>query len=1147
MRLSLPAAALAVAGLIAAPAAAQVTALYPPSPAERASAPLWARWMYSDTVPLERVDAAYRAWRADHPRHKDAHTQYHQRWRRQAGLFGGADGRRDEARVAAWMEASGEAFARTGEDAARPGGALWAPMGPMRTHRADGSVMNQQANVYSITECAAAPNVLYAGTEPGEVYQSTDGGLNWLPVSQGYRFSGVEAVAVDPTDPQVCFAANGWNLMRTVDGGLSWQTVLTETNLWPHEILVVPTDPDVVLVAGDAGIFRSADGGDTWLQVLAGKAWDLKMRPGSTGTVHALRHAAALERAEFWTSADTGRSFSLRDNGWYASSDPDRFAGGGRLAVTPADPDRVYAYLIGQAKDGDHGYIGVYRSDDGGDTWTLPNGPAGGPYDEDHPNLAIGWVGWNYHQGFYNCALAASPTDPDRILVGGLNLWKSDDGGASFEPVAGYVGGYLPMHVDMQDFRVTASGTWITNDGGITFSSDFYASDFQVRQDGLHASDYWGFGKGWNEDVSVGGLYHNGVSAWREGYGPGQHLQLGGAEPPSGYVNPGNNALVYSEQVGAATLPQAIGQPIAYGSFGLTPNESYWSVSSSEMVFDPRCYGVAWVGRDQQLWRSTDAGASFNLAWTFPGGADAEVRQFEIAHDDPAVFYVAQAPASGTVGRLWKSTDGGASFSELALPGTGGNRNRILLAVDPADADRLVLGFASAASKVWRSTDGGASWTEWGSGAFGGEELRALVFAGATGGGVYAATDHTVRYRDDAAAGWTDYGAGLPAYANINRLEPFYRDARLRLASYGKGVWDAPMATPPGFPLARAMVDRLEVPCASDTFRFEDHSVLVHAGASWAWSFEGGTPATETARNPAVTFSGPGTWRAVLTVTDSAGQADTDTLRVTVLDVDRVSVAEDFEGLFPPPWWTTRGLNAGTGSWQATDAAGGYGASARSAASNNYDNDLRGGYGDLRCFTDLAADASWLRFDVAYAPWGGSYSDTLEVLVSTDCGASFQRLYRRGGTDLATAPAYPDGPFVPAAAQWRTDSVDLSALAGTGDAMLVFRNIGRWGQWLYLDNVNLDGTPVSFAGTAPDPAQAARLVPNPAGPGQVLRVLARRPEPFTVRFFDAAGRTVAVHRVASGEGFTPDLPGAGAYPYRLESPTHLGGGVLLRR
>ena len=177
-------------------------------------------------------------------------------------------------------------------------------------------------------------------------------------------------------------------------------------------------------------------------------------------------------------------------------------------------------------------------------------------------NLAIGNPNWQYHQGFYNCALLASNTNPDHILVGGLNLYKSEDGGATFFPLAGYVGGNYNIHVDMQDFRTYGNDVILTTDGGIYYSEDFFATDnFSVKMNGIHAAEYWGFGQGWNHDIFVGGLYHNGNAAYFENYGQGNFLQLGGGEPASGYVNPGENRKVYSSDIGKI-LPMQIGDPI---------------------------------------------------------------------------------------------------------------------------------------------------------------------------------------------------------------------------------------------------------------------------------------------------------------------------------------------------------------------------------------------------------------------------------------------------------------------------------------------------------------------------------------------------------------------------------------------------------
>lgn len=115
---------------------------------------------------------------------------------------------------------------------------------------------------------------------------------------------------------------------------------------------------------------------------------------------------------------------------------------------------------------------------------------------------------------------------------------------------------------------------------------------------------------------------------------------------------------------------------------------------------------------------------------------------------------------------------------------------------------------------------------------------------------------------------------------------------------------------------------------------------------------------------------------------------------------------------------------------------------------------------------------------------GGGYSDSLFIGVSTDCGASYQYVYYDGGLSLATAPDN-QSEFIPAANEWKTDTVDLSSWAGQSNVQIAFRNKGDWGNVLYLDNVNLG----SNLGLTEAPHTENPIVfPNPLRPGGLIEI-----------------------------------------------------------
>lgn len=1088
-----------------------------PSAVEIATLPQWAQLMYAENPNVFEVDQAFAAYYRQNLFQKNYHTQYYKKWRRLVDPYIQSDGYFQLPTAEELIQKRAQTLAdATPADDSKNGN--WSLLGPRRSYNTSGNISGQHSNIYSLDQSLSDPNIMYCGTEPGEIYRSDDEGLNWNNVSLTDPLGlthGIHAIKIHPVNPDIVLAGAGPFLFRTTNGGESWSMVLSGISR-VNEIVFLPSSPNIALIATHNGLYRSTNAGQDCSLVFSGRIWDIKHNTANDQIIYVARGNTQTDLSEFYISEDAGMTYTIQTEGWHTSDDPGRHDGGVRLAVTKADPNRVYAHLIGESKTDDSGFIGLYRSDDGGHSWVLPNGPPGGPYDENHINLAVANVSWNYHQGYYNCALMCSNSNPDEIFVGGLSLYHSTDAGASFTARGGYASNEYPLHVDMQDFRAYDSTSWITTDGGIYRSVDFFNTPkFEVRMTGIHSADYWGFGQGWNEDITVGGLYHNGVHSSFDLWGLGESLQLGGGEPASGYVNPGESRKVYSTQLGGRVLPLEIGEPVTSFQFGINPNESYWGVQSSELEFDPRCYHIGYTGKDHQLWKTTDQGSIFNLFHSFGDNPDHLITYIEIAWSDPDVMYVCQQLHGTGKGKLWKTADGGSTWSEITLP-TNGNTLKMLVQVDPENADIVYIAFQSTGNgqRIYKSVNGGASWTNLTTSALDGQNAKSIAVIGGTDGGIYYATDYRIYYRNNSMSDWENFADGLPVKINTNIIRPLYRDSKIRLASYGRGIWESPLFENPSRPIAQASVDRLvdSIQCDILPFHYIDHSIVNHNGTSWEWEFQGGQPATASGLEATVTYDQPGTYLSILTVTDVFGNVDTDSLYVTIAERPALpTLSEDFEGSFPPANFEIINPDDDIG-WSVTEETGGFGLSSRSMMINNYyyapiNNGQRDDAQVLLGLSNL--ENIHLTFDLAYTYWSGGegYTDSLEVLVSTNCGETFERVYYEGGETLATRPAIFDW-YVPTAEDWRTDTIDLNAYSGVETILLKIRNISGYGNNLYIDNINLHADQITATENPIAGQNEVQIFPNPMKSGTDLQIRTPYQESIWIDIYQSDGKMI---------------------------------------
>ena len=1061
------------------------------------NAPEWAKLMFSENPDVIEIDQLYYEYFRTNAYKKSTYTQYYKHWRRGIDVYLDKNGKIDPSKKI--KQSAVISKLRNDTQLQRLAGGNWTALGPFKNPNPGGvTPSGGQANIVSLARCEGTPTVMYCGTEPGEVYRTADGGQNWVNASKTLVTQdspntvlanvGVFALAVHPTNPNIVYAGSGTQVFKTTDGGNNW-VVVHNSNMqyWgyvlnPAELYISPANPEIVLVAGKEGIYRTSNGGATeWAKVLDYECYDIKAKPGNSNILYTVRRNDVTNTHEFLTSTDAGLTWTPQTTGWYTSTNDARSVTGARIAVSAADSNRVYAYLVGDSKPGDQNFIGLYKSTNGGVSWVNTQGYDGGPYTTTHLNL----VRTSVNGGFsnitgditMNMAIMASNTNADHILVGGIGMNRSTDAGQTFTCKYNYECssgvGVLPLfHVDSGDYRAFGNEYWATTDGGVFKSNDFFNTNSEFKMDGVRGVDFWGFGSGWNRDILMGGTYHNGVDAYAEGFPAGTFLNLIGGEPASGYVSPSNESRVFSTSLGSKYLPQTISGPIidAPGMPALFQvNESPWYAESSEMEFHPTCFNHIYKGYENKVFKSVDGGENYTAKYT--AAPNSRVLGIEISRRNTNTMYVVvRSPTSPTflgTCTIVKTTNDWATSTIINLPES--SNHKTIISLDPENDQIIWLAFAEGGNNnlVYQSIDGGANWINKTTNILNGQTVQSIVTIGGTNGGVYIGTNLTVYYKNNTMTDWTVFNENLPTVTNTHALRPFYRDGKLRMATYGKGIWETQLYEQPTRPLAKIMVDKLVAGNCTATFNFDDYSMLNHTNATWAWTFQDGNISTSSLRNPQVFFNTAGDHVVTLKVTNASGASSTDTITVTTnagLSSVSASINQNFETNLLPTNWNQE--TNGNFNWAINNSYGGFGQSSKCMYVNNYSLTATTPlpYADINArinMTAISAANAILTFDVAYAFYNDQDKDKLQVIVSKDCGANYAVLYKKGGPQLATASPTTNY-FVPTATQWRTESINLSEYIGTRDVTIKFRNVNKFAQPVYIDNIKLNGAALSI-------------------------------------------------------------------------------------
>ena len=711
----------------------------------------------------------------------------------------------------------------------------WRQIGPFRAGRAT-----------AVTGIAGNPAVYYMGTPGGGLWKTVDGGQVWKPISDSVPISSIGAVAVAPSNPDIVYMGTGDVSMvggsvnmgdgvyKSLDAGKTWQHIgLNETehigNLW-----IDPHNPDIVLVAAlgrtysknpERGVFKTTDGGKTWRKVLYKDditgAVDLVFAPENPKIGYAAlweHYTAPGVRAAIESSGFAG-VYKTTDAGdtWTHLTDGLPTGRLGRIGVaTSADGAKVFAIVAGAGGFGGGGggraAGGLYRSDDAGAHWTKIT---------QDPRIQ--------GSGYFS-RVFLDPKNSDIVYVAQTSLYRSTDGGRTFDSYKGAPGGddNHALWIDPTDsnrmMMASDQGGTISVDGGKTWSSWYNQPTGQI----YHLSTdnrypYWIYGTQ-QDSGSVGTLS-------RGDYGEITFMDwdpVGGYE--FGYIvpDPLNPTLVYAggpsrgvvriDRVNrqVATVSPAVTRDSPYHvatnpPLGFSPQDPHVFYMGTQFLLETRDGGLHWKAISPDLTTRPDEErpkppTESAAAPALPQRPRAQEQQETIQPNNRiAINTFAASPVAA--GEIWAGTnngviqvtrDNGATWQNVSPAGfTALTQISIIEAspFDPATAYAAIDRHDENDFRphFYRTHDFGKTWQETDSGIPDGCFARVVREDPQRKGLLYAGTENAAFVSFDEGDHWTSLQANMPT-TSIRDLVVHGDD--LVAATYGRAFWILDDVTP---------------------------------------------------------------------------------------------------------------------------------------------------------------------------------------------------------------------------------------------------------------------------------------------------------------------------------------------------------------
>jgi photosystem II stability/assembly factor-like uncharacterized protein len=674
--------------------------------------------------------------------------------------------------------------------------------------------------VLAVAGVSGEPDTYYFGAVAGGMWKTTDGGINWKPLWDKFSEASpsIGAIAIAPSDPNVVYVGTGEACIRgnivmgngvykSTDAGKTWKFIGLRDTYSIGRMIVHPKDPNIVYVAAlghpfgpntTRGIFRSRDGGKTWQRVLyvddktggIDIQFDLS-NPNIlfAGMWQAVRKPWTMESggpgSGLYRSADGGDTWTkLTGNGL-----PEGTIGRIGVATTP-NPNRVYALI--EAEKG-----GLFRSDDGGEKWQLMN--------DDRRYRQRAW---------YYTHVFADPKNPNVVYILNTGTYRSIDGGKTFTQIRTPHGDNHGFWIDPENPKRLING----NDGGATISTDWGASwtslmnqptaqFYHVTAD--NRFPYWLYGA--QQDNSTVAIAS---ASARGGISSSDFYDVGGGE--SGYIapDPKDPNIVYAGSYGGdisrydhRTDETEMINPwprnvIGWGMADLK-HRFQWT---EPIVFSPHDpHTLYYAG--EVLFKTTDEGKSWTIISPDLTRNDKSKQQSSggpITKDNTGVevydtiFSVVESPvqkdliwAGSDDGLMHLTRDGGGHWDNVTPKAMPEWATVSMIEASPTDAGTAYVAVErhkmdDFAPYIFKTSDFGKTWTSLVNGIPKDDYVHAVRVDPKRKGLLYAGTERGVYVSFDDGANWQPLQLNLP-------MAPIYdlivKNDDLAVATHGRAFW----------------------------------------------------------------------------------------------------------------------------------------------------------------------------------------------------------------------------------------------------------------------------------------------------------------------------------------------------------------------